>query len=235
MPALREHAPRHLHLGCEPLELLERARAVERDDLAQAVAALEARRVGVLPQRAQGSGLLQPLGGLLGPAGNRCRFFVAHAIVSGSPRTRLRMASRTPFTNAGESASPKRLASSTASSRTTAAGVSRLLRELVGSEPQDRAVDRRDAVEAPVRRGGLDLAVELVGARLCAERQPLGHRLRRRRAGADAPEALEHGAHRLTGDLPLVQDLERALAGLRAAAHASSGARAGEAPAACAP
>ena len=122
--ALGQDAPGDPDLGRERLELLERACAVGGDHLAQPVAALEARRVGVLAQPACGVGLLQALGRLLGPAGNRWRLFcVAHPIVSGSPRTRLRIASRTPFTNEGESASPKRLASSTASSSTTAAGV----------------------------------------------------------------------------------------------------------------
>src|SRR5258708_40245438 len=95
--------------------------------------ALEAGRVGIHAQRTQGGQLLQALGGLPGPARDgRLRLPPRLAHARGAPftrgvsavgRTRRRMASSTPFTKAGESASPNRLAISTASSRITAAGV----------------------------------------------------------------------------------------------------------------
>ncbi len=137
MAALRENAPRHAHVDRQGLELLERLLAVGGDQLAQAVAAGVAGREHAHAERLEGAGLLQPLEGLRGPPRNgrfaRRTCLVAHASPAplrvffppaAPPRTSRRIASSTPLTNAGESASPKRFASSTASSSTTAAGVS---------------------------------------------------------------------------------------------------------------
>ena len=70
VPALREDPPRDPHLGPERLELLERPLPVRARDLAQPVAALEAGRVHLDAQGAQGPRLLQPLGRLRRPAGD---------------------------------------------------------------------------------------------------------------------------------------------------------------------
>ena len=72
------------------------------------------------------------------------------------------MRSSTPFTNAPLSSVPKRLATSTASSKITARGTSDACEQLPGAHPQHVAVDARHALEAPILAGLLDLRVGLL-------------------------------------------------------------------------
>ncbi len=134
LAALRHHASRDAHLLVQRLEGFQGLVAMSGHDLAQGVGPLVARRIDRDAHGRQGRRLGEAIRGLGRPARHRGLagrgdgiWLVAHASRippdPGSPRTRRRIVSRTPFTKAGELASPNRLASSTASSRMTAGGV----------------------------------------------------------------------------------------------------------------
>ena len=106
------------------------------------------------------------------------------AIVARVRSQPLCMASSTPLTNGTASSVLNVRASSSASSMTTAGGVSGVAQQLVERQPQDQAIEHGHALEPPVLRGFFDQRIDRGAARATVPRDKSRGASSRTRSGS---------------------------------------------------